>query len=165
VTESEYEEIVNNSWKETFRFCCRRVSALDDAEDITLEVFFRLWKHKDNVESEKIDRWIKRVAGNCVVDHYRSNRPPEKPLFEELDKASPLNPLNDFCIREDSDKVLDIMKRSLTDQQQTVLHLYYGCGKKGKQLAYEMNLTPGAVQQCKLRALETLRVLTDGLFS
>lgn len=165
MTEGEYEEIVNNSWQETLRFVLRRVSVLDDAEDITLEVFFRLWKHKDDVQSEKVDRWVKRVAGNCVVDHYRCRPPLEKPLFEELDKQDPLDLLNDFCVQEESDKALSIMKRSLTEEQNLIIHMYYGCDKKGKQLAYEINLTPGAVQQRRIRALATLKNLMGDLFS
>ena len=165
MTEGEYEEIVNNSWEETLRFVFRRVSALDDAEDITLEVFFRLWGHRHNVAPEKVDRWIKRVAGNCVVDHYRRRPPLEKPLFEELDKQDPLDLLNDYCVQEESDKALSIMKRSLTEEQNLIIHMYYGCGKKGKQLAYEINSTTGVVQQRRIRALATLKLLMGDLFS
>jgi RNA polymerase sigma factor (sigma-70 family) len=172
VTETEYEEIVNSSWAETFRFCRRRVSVFDDAEEIVLEVFFQLWKHKDRVDPGKVDRWIKRVAGNRITDYYRTMGSQKTihadELFDELDKPSDMDLLKDICIREDMGAVLGIMENSMTEQQSTVIHMYYGCGKKGGQIAHEINLTPGAAQQCRMRALETLRKFfgnRSGLFS
>ena len=162
MTEGEFEEIVNSSWNETFRFCCRRVSCFDDAEDITLEVFIRLWKHKDNVDPGKVDRWIKRVAGNCVTDYYRRSGTTDKPLFDSLDMVAPIDIQEEYCVQEDVEKAIGLMDKSLTDQQELILHLYYGCGKKGGTIAKEIGLTPGGVQSCRLRALENLRVCFEG---
>jgi RNA polymerase sigma factor (sigma-70 family) len=169
LTEGEYEEAVNTRWVETFRFVCRKVSVLDDAEDITLDVFMRLWQHRDNVDPNKIPGWIKRTARNCTINHYRKNnkrdRLPDWPLPEPDDDYEPVDPfdmLHDLCMKEDADKVLSYMDNYLTPHENAVIHLYFGCGKNGTHIAYEINSTPNAVQQCKRRALEKLRGLFSG---
>ena len=166
MTEAEYEEIVNGSWVETFRFVCRKVSVLDDAEDITLDVFMRLWIHRDNVDPGKIPGWLMRTARNCTTDYYRRNnkkdRLPDWPLPDPDDEHEPVDPfdmLHDLCVREDADKVLKLMDAYLTPHEDAIIHMYFGCGKKPKRIAYEINSTPNTIQQCKQRALKKLRGL------
>lgn len=169
MTEAEYEEIVNGSWTETFRLIARKVSVWDDAEDITLDVFMRLWQHRDSVDPNKIPGWLTRTAKNCTTDHYRRNNKkdhlPDWPLPEPGDDHEPVDPfdmLHNLCMREDTDKVLKFMDNYLTDHENAIIHLYFGCGKNGTHIAYEINSTPNAVQQCKWRALEKLRGLFSG---
>ena len=172
MTEAEYEEIVNNSWKETFRFVSRRVSVLDDAEEITLDIFLRLWQNKNKIDPDKVNFWLKRVAGNCVADFYRSRGTrkvlDEVGIWHAVGMRHPMNLLREHCIREEMEEVIDAIDNHLTDQQVIIIHLYFGCGKTWTQIAHEIGLKPGAVQQCKDRAIGKLRsVLGDwgSLFS
>ena len=169
MTEGEYEDIVNSSWAEIFRFVARKISVLDDAEDITLDVFMRLWIHRDNVDPDKIPGWLMRTARNCTTDHYRKNnkkdRLPDWSLPEPDDEHEPVDTfdmLHDLCVREDTDRVLKLMDGYLTDYEDTIIHMYFGCGKKPKYIAYEINSTPNTIQQCKQMALNKLRGLFSG---
>ena len=47
----------------------------EDAEDVTQEVFIKLWKHWQKIDHEKLGAWLMRVAHNCVIDHVRKQRP------------------------------------------------------------------------------------------
>lgn len=47
----------------------------EDAEDVTQEVFIKLWQHWHKIDHEKLGAWLMRVAHNCVIDHVRKQRP------------------------------------------------------------------------------------------
>jgi RNA polymerase sigma factor (sigma-70 family) len=169
MTELEFEKVFNSMYSDVLWFIYRRVSSYQDSDEIASEVFCRLWQHKDNVDSDKILGWLMRTARNCVTDHYRKNNKkdqlPDWPLPEPDDDYEPVDPfdmLHDLCVREDADVVLEFMDNYLTDHEHAVIHMYFGCDKNGTHIAYEINSTPNAVQQCKRRALKKLRGLFFG---
>ena len=47
----------------------------EDAEDVTQEVFIKLWKHWQKIDHEKLGAWLMRVAHNWLIDHVRKQRP------------------------------------------------------------------------------------------
>lgn len=52
----------------------------EDAEDVTQEVFIKLWQHWQKIDHEKLGAWLMRVAHNCVIDHVRKQRPQQNNL-------------------------------------------------------------------------------------
>ena len=53
---------------------------MEDAEDVTQEVFIKLWQHWQEIDHEKLGTWLMRVAQNCVIDHVRKQRPQQANL-------------------------------------------------------------------------------------
>jgi RNA polymerase sigma-70 factor (ECF subfamily) len=49
--------------------------AREDAEDVTQEVFIKLWQHWQKVDLDKIGAWLMRVTRNSVIDHVRKRNP------------------------------------------------------------------------------------------
>ena len=52
----------------------------EDAEDVTQEVFIKLWQHWQKIDHEKLGAWLMRVAHNSVIDHVRKQRPQQANL-------------------------------------------------------------------------------------
>ncbi len=162
MTEVEYEEIVRECWAETLRVVNRKVSPREDAEDIVLEVFVKLWKYKDGLETDRITNWINAVARTTVVDHYRRGVTPHLPLLDELYRGDPdrfTDPLFSFLERERADKVLSLMEKSLSDRQEEILHLSFGQGKTPTEVGVIIGIKTCAVSAGKRRALANLKVL------
>jgi RNA polymerase sigma-70 factor (ECF subfamily) len=100
-----------------------------EAEDLTQEVFLRLFKHwRRGGKTQRPRAWIFRVAHNLVVDRRRKKSP-----FESLDEkeqksvmeraADPgLNAEQHLLGREQED-LLQAALRHLTQQEQECLHL------------------------------------------
>lgn len=56
----------------TYRFILRMVRRAATAEDLSQDVFIRLWQHMGEIESaEMLQPWLRRVAANAVIDHWR----------------------------------------------------------------------------------------------
>ena len=54
------------------QFILRLVRRPATAEDISQDVFIRLWRHLGEIQSaEMLGGWLRRVAANAVIDHWR----------------------------------------------------------------------------------------------
>ncbi len=74
--DAAWETVVNQYAKRiynlTYRYTCRR----DEAEDLTQEIFIRVYQNLKSFRSESgsFQSWLMRVGRNLVIDHYRRTR-------------------------------------------------------------------------------------------
>ena len=67
----------------TYHFILRLVRRPAVAEDVSQEVFVRLWRHLDDIESvEMLQGWLRRVAANAVIDYWRKEEARERRMQE-----------------------------------------------------------------------------------
>ena len=67
----------------TYQFVLRLVRRPAVAEDVSQDVFIRLWRHLHDIESvEMLPGWLRRVAANAVIDHWRKEEARERRLQE-----------------------------------------------------------------------------------
>lgn len=57
-----------------YSFARYSLRSVDDAEDVTQDVFIKLWQHWRKIDHGKLGAWLMRVAHNAVVDHVRKQR-------------------------------------------------------------------------------------------
>jgi RNA polymerase sigma-70 factor (ECF subfamily) len=67
-----YDQYVNK----IYRFIYLKVSLVETAEDLSSEVFLRLYKHiqKNNPVIENPQAFVYQIARNVIADHYRSKK-------------------------------------------------------------------------------------------
>jgi RNA polymerase sigma-70 factor (ECF subfamily) len=59
--------------KQLSELICRKVNQHDCCHDILQEVYLRIIQHLDKIDkADKILPYIKRLASNAVIDHYRA---------------------------------------------------------------------------------------------
>jgi RNA polymerase sigma-70 factor (ECF subfamily) len=70
-----FHHLVDLFQAEIFRMIFYRTHSKEDAEDLTLDVFLKAFKHIRRLESPPLFRsWLFRIAINRVRDHHRRNR-------------------------------------------------------------------------------------------
>lgn len=75
--------LVGRYEKQVFRVVWRLTKGHTDAEDITQEVFLRLWRNPGQLrEAGALKSWLMRVASNLAMDRFRA-----KPM-QDLDQAA-----------------------------------------------------------------------------
>ena len=67
------------------RTAYRLLGRMEDAQDVTQEVFLRLLQHLHRVDADDPKAWLYRVTVNVCNDHYRRRRP----VIEAVDLADP----------------------------------------------------------------------------
>ena len=70
-----YLKAIDQHRHRVLSFAHYSLRAKEDAEDVTQEVFIKLWQHWQKIDHNKIGGWLMRVAHNAVIDHVRKQRP------------------------------------------------------------------------------------------
>lgn len=71
----KYQQVVDQHRQRIFSFAYYSLRAKEDAEDVTQEVFIKLWQHWQKIDQVKVGGWLMRVAHNSVIDHVRRQKP------------------------------------------------------------------------------------------
>jgi RNA polymerase sigma-70 factor (ECF subfamily) len=73
---TSWEEIVRRHTRRVYNLCYRFTGNATDAEDLTQEVFLRVYRTIGSYQSEHgaFPTWLSSVTRNLLVDHYRRTR-------------------------------------------------------------------------------------------
>ncbi len=71
---AQYQQAITQHRQRVFSFAHYSLRAKEDAEDITQEVFIKLWQHWQKIDHSKLGAWLMRVAHNAVIDHVRKQK-------------------------------------------------------------------------------------------
>jgi len=74
--DAAWETVVNQYAKRIYNLTYRYTSRRDEAEDLTQEIFIRVYQNLKSFRSESgsFQSWIMKVGRNLVIDHYRRTR-------------------------------------------------------------------------------------------
>src|SRR6185437_2004823 len=83
-----WEEIVQTYSRRIYNLAYRFTSRADTAEDLTQEVFIRVYRSLDqyNPKQGDLQNWLMRLARNLIIDDYRKRqRAPQDDIADDLD--------------------------------------------------------------------------------
>lgn len=86
--DAAWEMVVSTYGKRIFNLSFRYTNRREEAEDLTQEVFIRIYQNLKSYRSEagSFQNWLLRVARNLIIDHYRqARRFPQAGGSEELE--------------------------------------------------------------------------------
>lgn len=74
--DAAWETVVRSYGRRLYNLSYRYVSRRDEAEDLTQEIFIRLYQNLKSYRAEagSFQNWVLRVARNLIIDHYRQAR-------------------------------------------------------------------------------------------
>lgn len=129
------------------------------AEDITQEIFIRLWKKRAELHQiENIDYYIYRMARNESMDFFNKAALDSR-LSNELKKRMTIS-VNNVSAQIDTKETMDIVQKgvsSLSPQRRLVYQLSRNHGLKLEEIAQELNLSVNTVKNHLIKALQQLR--------
>lgn len=165
-----FERLMSKYWPDIFRYTFRHAKNHEDAEDITQEVFAKVYRALPNWEPRaSFKTWLYTIARHLCTDHYRgrSRRPTqslddlqedsyEEPMAEDLE-SDPARLLAEMEIHEVIARALD----QLAPQQREVFILYHYQHLQIKEVAEILGIAEGTVKMHRHRAMKKLRVLLE----
>ena len=86
-----WEDIVSLFSRRIFNLAYRFTSSVEAAEDLTQEVFIRIYKTLDQYDSKQGDlsNWLMRLARNLIIDDYRHRqRNPQNAYADDVEDHS-----------------------------------------------------------------------------
>ncbi len=148
--ELEFEQLYAEHKGKVFSTAYRLVGNRPDAEDITQDVFVRVFKNMDAFRGESaISTWIYRITVNACFDLLRKRkRQPSVPLEECPEPSIGSGGLG---------RLIETMVRSLPEAYRKVFTLYDIQGLKHGEIAKVLGITEGASKSLLHRARAQLR--------
>ncbi len=83
-----WEEIVHRYNRRIFNICYRFTGSSDDAEDLTQEVFIKMYRTLESYDVERgaFFTWVTTMTRNLLVDHFRKGK--QDRMTDSLDVTS-----------------------------------------------------------------------------
>lgn len=143
-----------------YRFIFFKVSSINDAQDLTSEVFLKVWQYiKEGKEIKSLKAFIYMVARNTVIDFYRQRNQDlhsiNDPEFPDLPDSN-YNELQKQIVGSDLEVVLKGIN-GLKDEYREVIVLRFLDELSIKEISDILQKTPGAVRVLLHRALKSLK--------
>ena len=126
------------------------------AEDITQEVFLRLWLKAAEFDASKarLTTWLHRMAHNLAIDHLRKRQ-----------REAPLEGVEDFesAADEETDDPARVLQAlmQLPERQRSALTLTYYQDLSNREVADIMGLGTRAVESLLVRARSALKKILE----
>jgi RNA polymerase sigma-70 factor (ECF subfamily) len=82
-----WEEIVHRYHRKIYNICYRFAGGADDAQDLTQEVFIKMYKTLNTYDVERgaFMTWVTTITRNLLVDHFRKTK--QERMTDSLDSA------------------------------------------------------------------------------
>ena len=115
--QTAWELIVRQHWRKVFNVAYKFVGKHDEAEDLTQDIFLRVFKSLDTFDRRaNFQTWLISVSRNLCIDHYRSVRKERETIDRDID-ANELSPPSadqgPFAALEQRDRV-ELLRRALS---------------------------------------------------
>jgi RNA polymerase sigma-70 factor (ECF subfamily) len=151
----QFEAIFLENWPRVYGLLLRLVGDPDEAEDLALETFLRLYRHPvADHQDTNLGGWLHRVAVNLGLNSLRNwqrrRRYEEKAGKLDLIENSPVNPADIFTIKEQHRNTREILAEMNPRQSQILILRYSGLAYR--EIAVIMGLAPSSIGPLLARA-------------
>ncbi len=147
-----------------YRYVYFRVGDVDEAQDLTEQVFLRAWEAlpRYQARTSPFKSWLYRIAHNLIVDHHRRGSAEAIPMEEEQGYESQQAAVLDQVIEDEETAVLAKAVAQLPDAQQQVLILRFVEGLSHEEIARIVHKSQEACRVIQHRALAALNRILGG---
>src|SRR5215467_13960899 len=129
--EAAWEELVRLHTRQIYGICYRFTNSGQEAQDLTQEVFMRVFKTIKTFRSAEgsFHTWLARVTRNLLIDHYRRTRQErvsdsieeQLPMMEEEGAAAAVRPDHAVAGREASEILQATLQKLSPDLREAVI--------------------------------------------
>lgn len=152
--EREFTKLYLESYGQVYNYVRRRMGGDPAAEDVVAEAYLLAARsfHRYDPTRAKFSTWVTRIAINCMVSHYRSER-----ASVSLDEV----PETFFSSQEDDTlgdrELVDQLLGVLDDREREMVIMKYQEGKRNVDIAEELGMNPSTVSTLLSRAISKMR--------
>jgi len=157
--EKALEVLIRRYLKPIYSFCFRFVGNNQEAEDITQEVFLKVWRNLKKFKKEKnFKGWLFTIAKNTCFDFLRKKKKISTLSLEKYFYLVDLSLLpNEISEKESLKEKIQEAIEKLSSKTREILNLYYNQGLTFREIAQTLNEPINTVKSRHRRAIEILR--------
>lgn len=154
---TEYNSCVDKYLKMVYRISFHYFGNREDAEDVSQDVFLKLYSHNTKFESEEeLKAWLIRVTTNTCHSYFRN---PFRKRKTEIDEKEIENTVGSSSSEQEiiNRKVVMDAVMSLPERYRIVVYLYYYEEYSICQISNTLNIKETTIQTRLSRAREKLK--------
>jgi len=158
MTIQEYTQLIQPIKAQLFKMAFRIVGNSAEAEDVVQEVFIKIWKKKDDLNTiTNLEAWCMRVTKNHALDKLRSKHKKLEALPEHLDfKETSASPHEKVETSDTMGHIKAIMEK-LPGLQKSVIELRDIDGHSYQEIAEMLEISLDKVRVYLFRARQTMK--------
>jgi RNA polymerase sigma factor (sigma-70 family) len=167
-----FQKILREHKNRVFSYAFYFLRNREDAEDITQDVFLKIWQHWDTIDKNRIVGWMMRVTYNQCVDLSRKkkasvNKRITSADFDLQSVASESNVDSDpeWCYEfTETQRTLLSAMNALPDRTKSMLLLHYFQGMKYETIGEILDIKLNAVKVAVHRGRKMLKQILEEEF-
>lgn len=162
--EKSLEFLIARYLKQIYNFVYRNVGNQAEAEDITQEVFIRVWKNMRKFDQQKSFKpWIFQIAKNASIDFLRKKK---SIPFSRFENETGQNMIIDTMADQEAEnfvenlsdkRVVESLMAKLSEKDRIIMDLRHKQGMSFKQIAENMKESINTVKSRYRRIIFSLR--------
>ncbi len=154
-----FDQLFDRYSQRLYRFSKSLLKNHEDAEEVVQEVFFRIWKKRNDINERKsFQSFLFSIAYNLIVDQFRQRMKDQK--YEQFlikqAQQNYLNPGNELEYRELKKQVNKAITE-LPEQRKKIYQLSREKGLSYKEIAGRLHIKPKTVENHINLALKYIR--------
>ena len=162
-----FDELMRRYKHRIYAYILRSVKNYEDAEELTVEVFFKAYRALDKWKPQaKFSTWLYKIAYNVSIDHHRSKKRQivhsldndQLPIDEPMAKDLGSDP-EKLIVEKDRHRVINQAVNYLSRNQKNVFLMNRYDGLQIKEISEVLGIAEGTVKIHLHRAIKKLRVL------
>lgn len=155
VLAKEFDRIVAENHSLVYGLALRLVGSVADAEDITQEVFLKLYRSVSTFRNScKISTLLYRITYNQSVDHLRKRKIPKCELREDITT----NETTETLTYDEKMSMVERAIKQLTIEEQAIVTLFYMEDKSIEEISKIVSLS---IANIKVKLHRTRKKLHD----
>jgi RNA polymerase sigma-70 factor (ECF subfamily) len=161
-----FEKLILSYEKMIYNYCLRMTNSREDAEDLTQEVFIRLYKSLKRFRGRsKFSTYVYRIAHNICIDHYRKSKvgiiflsqPKNSEDDREMDLPAAEPSPEETALQKEQQELLLQCIAQLKPNYRTIIVLREIQERSYEEIAEILNMPLGTVKSHLSRARTALR--------
>lgn len=157
---ASFELLYNKYFESVFRFVYSRVESKQLAQDLTADVFVKVYQniHKYKNEGKSFGGWLYRVAYNETMTYYRKNK---KQKYVELNNSGIHHLSEELVIEEDQvdENFIKKIFNQLKNEEVELLRMRFLQGIAFKEMGEFFNMKESTVKMKVYRIIEKVKKL------
>ncbi len=158
--------IIKKYRKYIFSLLIKKIESKEDAEDLTQEIFIKLYNSLDNFKfKSSLKTYIYRMVTNKISDFKKQKNKTrqEYQLIEEFNENIYENDIDDKIIEEENIKNLEEAIKQLPEKYKTLIYMRDFKNMNYKKIAKELQITENTAKIRHFYALKKLKQIIESI--
>ena len=150
-----FTRLYRESYPRVYGYVRRRMEGDAAAEDVVAEAYLHAARsfHRFDSAKAQFSTWVTHIAINCMVSHYRRERP-WAPLDENRELVAPIEGESDLA---DDRELVTRLLGTLGERDRQLVLLKYRDGMRNVDIAHELGMNSSTVSTVLARAIAKMR--------